>query len=77
MKEMQRIDDIFFHIIQKFKLTGQYSARHMNYECYRTVMNHHTEKCGLLSDYGLIFAKYYAEACERIPAGAVLENIHC
>jgi len=57
MKDMQRLDDIFYDLIQKFKLTGKYSARHMNYECMRTVMDNHTEKCGRLSDYGLMFDK--------------------
>jgi len=63
MREMQRIDDIFFNVIHKLKLTGNYSARHMKYDCMRAVMDNHTEKCGRLSDYGLMFAKYYAEAC--------------
>jgi hypothetical protein len=60
MREMQRIDDIFFHLSQILNLKGQYSPRHMNYECMRAVMDNHTKKCGRLSDYGLIFAKYYA-----------------
>ncbi len=60
MKDMQRLDDIFFTLAQKFNLTGVYSPRHMNYECMRTVMDNHTHKCGRLSDYGLMFAKYYA-----------------
>lgn len=57
---MQRVDDIFFYLSQKLKLTGEYSPRHMNYDCMRAVMDNHTEKCGRLSDYGLMFAKYYA-----------------
>ena len=35
----------------------------MNYTCMKAVMDNHTEKCGLLSDYGLRYAKYYADAC--------------
>lgn len=42
MRDMQRIDDIFFHLIQNLKLDGQYSPRHMNYNCMRAVMNNHT-----------------------------------
>ncbi len=72
MKSMQRLDDIFFNLSQKLKLTGTYSPRHMNYECMRTMMDNHTQKCGMLSDYGLMFAKYYAEACERYPAAKIL-----
>ena len=60
MREMQRIDDIFFHLSQILNLKGEYSPRHMNYECMRAVMDNQTKKCGRLSDYGLIFAKYYA-----------------
>lgn len=42
MKDMQRLDDIFYHLIEQYKLTGQYSARHMNYQCMRAVMDNHT-----------------------------------
>jgi 23S rRNA maturation-related 3'-5' exoribonuclease YhaM len=44
----------------------------MKYDCMRAVMDNHTEKCGRLSDYGLIFAKYYAEACEMYPAHKII-----
>jgi hypothetical protein len=42
MKEMQKLDDIFFYLSQKLKLKGDYSPRHMNYSCMRTVMDNHT-----------------------------------
>lgn len=77
MKSMQRIDDIFFYLAQVLKLTGEYSPRHMNYECMRAVMDNHTDKCGRLSDYGLMFAKYYAEACEIYPAAKIIDNVRC
>ena len=64
MRDMQRQDDIFYHLQKEFALTGTYSPRHMKYECMRAVMDNHTQKCGRLSDYGLRYAKYYAEACE-------------
>ena len=75
MKEMQRLDDIFFYLSQKLKLRGEYSPRHMKYDCMRAVMDNHTEKCGRLSDYGLIFAKYYAEACEMYPSQRIIEEV--
>lgn len=74
---MQRVDDIFFYLSQKLKLTGEYSPRHMNYDCMRAVMDNHTEKCGRLSDYGLMFAKYYAEACETYPAAQIIGSVKC
>ena len=74
---MQRIDDIFFYLAQVLKLTGEYSPRHMKYECMRAVMDNHTDKCGRLSDYGLMFAKYYAEACEIYPAAKIIDNVRC
>lgn len=63
MLSMQRIDRIFHKLIDELKLDGDYSPRHMDYECMRTVMDNHTEKCGRLTDYGLMYAKYYADAC--------------
>lgn len=42
MKEMQKLDDTFFYLSQKLKLRGEYSPRHMNYSCMRTVMDNHT-----------------------------------
>lgn len=77
MKSMQRVDDIFFHLAENLKLSGVYSPRHMNYECMRAVMDHHTAKCGRLSDYGLMFAKYYAEACETLPASKIISHVSC
>lgn len=64
MMDMQRLDDIFFHVQTELGLSGQYSPEKMNYDCMRRVMDNHTEKCGRLSDYGLRYAKFYAEACE-------------
>ena len=49
----------------------------MDYECMRTVMDYHTKRCGRLSDYGLMFAKYYAEACETYKAEKIVEKILC
>lgn len=74
---MQRLDDIFFHVAHELNVTGEYSPRHMNYECMRTVMDYHTTKCGKLSDYGLMFAKYYADACHSYSAGKIIEKILC
>jgi|JI6StandDraft_1071083.scaffolds.fasta_scaffold455862_1 hypothetical protein len=77
MRSMQRIDDIFFYLSQQLKLTGEYSPRHMNYDCMRAVMDNHTEKCGRLSDYGLMFGKYYAQACEMYSAEVIIKNVRC
>lgn len=74
---MQRIDHVFFHLIDELDLDGHYSPRHMNYECMRTVMDHHEQKCGRLSDYGLKYAKYFADACERYPSQTILKKIQC
>lgn len=77
MLSMQRIDQIFHKLIDELKLDGDYSPRHMNYECMRAAMNNHTAKCGLLSDYGLMYAKYYADACERYPIQKIIQNVEC
>ena len=75
MREMQRLDDIFFHIQTELNLTGQYSPRHINMDCMRTVMENHTQQCGRLSDYGLRYAKFYAEACETMPAEKIISTV--
>lgn len=77
MIDMQRHDNIFSPLIKRLHLTGDYEPRAMNYECMRSVMDNHTEKCGRLSDYGLTYAKYYAEACERYSAGRIIEEVQC
>ena len=68
MLDMQRLDSIFSKLGSRLHVTGDYSPRTMNYDCMRKVMDNHTNNCGRLSDYGLIYAKYYAEACERYSA---------
>lgn len=40
--DMQMVDTIFFTLIQNLGLKGEYSPRHMNYDCMRTVMDNHT-----------------------------------
>lgn len=77
MMDMQRHDNIFHHVQQDLKLSGQYSPRHMNYTCMRAVMDNHTEQCGRLSDYGLMYAKFYAEACERVSAEEIISKVRC
>lgn len=40
----------------------------MDYNCMRTVMDYYEQQCGRFSDYGLRYAKYFADACERYPS---------
>lgn len=77
MAEMQQLDDTFYHLQHSLKLTGEYSPRHMNYECMRAVMDNHTEQCGRLSDYGLRYAKFYAEACQTMSAETIISHVRC
>jgi hypothetical protein len=60
MKSMQKLDDIFFNLATKLNLNGKYSPLHANYDCMRTVIDYHQDRCGQFSDYGLSFIKYYA-----------------
>jgi hypothetical protein len=39
---MQKLDDIFFYLASALKLDGNYSPEHANYDCMRTVIDHHT-----------------------------------
>jgi hypothetical protein len=72
---MQRLDDIFFNLAQKLQLTGHSSPELANYDCQRAVIDNHIQQCGQFSDYGLSFIKYYAEACQSIPAHVIIEAL--
>ena len=63
MVSMQRFDDIFSHVQQKLHLSGAYDPYSINHDCMREVISNFEGKCGRLSDYGLIYVKYFAEAC--------------
>lgn len=68
MQSMQRLDDIFWHFHEKLGLTGEYDPYKLNFDCNRAIIKIFETKCGRLSDYGLIYVKYIAEACEtKIP----------
>ena len=77
MESMQRQDGIFKKLIENLNLDGDYSPEKMNYDCMRAVMDNHTNKCGRLTDYGLIYAKYYAQACEKYDASEIIANVEC
>lgn len=77
MKDMQRHDKIFHHLQEKLDLSGAYSPQNMNYDCMRALMDNHTEQCGRLSDYGLMYAKYYAEACEKYQTETIINHVQC
>ena len=63
---MQRIDSIFSTIAKNLRLKGKYEAEKINFDCLRPAMEAYENKCGRLSDYGLIYVKYFAEACETM-----------
>lgn len=77
MMDMQRLDDIFYHVQTELSLSGVYSPAKMNYDCMRAVMDNHTEQCGRLSDYGLRYAKLYAEACENYEPAYIISKVRC
>lgn len=77
MKSMQRFDDIFSHVHTELKLSGNYNPYSINFDCLRETMDFFEQKCGRLSDYGLYYVKYFAEACENISPFTIQSTIHC
>ena len=71
MVSMQRFDDIFWHMQSKLQLKGIYDPYKLNHDCMRQVISRFEEKCGRLSDYGLIYVKYIAESCETYGASTI------
>lgn len=75
MRSMQRFDDIFFHFQEKLGLSGEYDAYHLNFDCNRAAIESFEQKCGRISDYGLLYVKYIAEACQRRDPGEVVSTL--
>ena len=74
---MQRFDTIFAKIASKLSLTGEYNADKLNFDCLRKVMDASESRCGRLSDYGLIYVKYFAQACEAYAPESIISSIEC
>lgn len=77
MRSMQHMDNTFHPIIEAFKLDGKYNSDSINFECLRPVIENLEEKCGRISDYGLIYIKYIAQACESISVEEISNHIRC
>ena len=77
MVSMQRFDDIFSHVQQKLHLSGTYDPYNINHDCMREVISNFEGKCGRLSDYGLIYVKYFAEACQTFGPSVISSTIEC
>jgi hypothetical protein len=77
MASMQRYDSIFNSLGKSLSVTGTYDASIINFECLRTTIDTFEEKCGKFSDYGLGFIKFLAEACEKHPSSAIVEQMKC
>jgi hypothetical protein len=72
MASMQRIDSIFSKIARNLRLKGKYEAEQINFDCLRPTMEAYEKQCGRLSDYGLIYVKYFAEACAILPYAQII-----
>ena len=74
---MQRIDKMFAPYIEEKQLTGNYDAYKIQFQCMREVLGNLEERCGRLTDYGLIYVKYIAEGCETMSSHAIQGMISC
>ena len=77
MKSMQRIDKMFAPYVEAKQLTGAYDPYKIQFECMREVLTSVEERCGRLSDYGLIYVKFIAEGCETMSGQAISGMISC
>lgn len=77
MTSMANYDSTFKKFDTTLKLTGTYDAENINFECLRTSIDTYEARCGKFTDYGLMFAKNFAEACERFSAEEVINTITC
>jgi hypothetical protein len=77
MASMQAYDTAFKLFNAKLELNGEYDSANINFECLRTVIDTHEQKCGKFSDYGLQFVKNMAEACEKHEAQKVVAALRC
>jgi len=60
---MKRYENIFNRFSSKLKISGDYDATNINFECLRSSIDYFEEKCSKFSDYGLSFMKYLSHAC--------------
>lgn len=58
-------------------LTGEYDVQNIKFDCLRRTMDGYERKCAKLSDYGLQYVKYFAEACQEHQAIQIIEAIIC
>ncbi len=63
MASMERYDSTFKAFDQKLKLDGTYDTANINFSCLREVIDTYEQRCGKLSDYGLMYVKNFVEAC--------------
>lgn len=77
MTSMANYDSTFSKFDTTLKLTGNYDAENINFECLRTSIDTYEAKCGKFTDYGLMFAKNFAEACEKFSVEEIAKTISC
>lgn len=74
---MLRFDTIFSHLKGTLKLPDSYDVANIRFDCLRDIMDSFEDKCGHLSDYGLIYVKYLATACEYHQSQTIINTISC
>ena len=74
---MQKYDNVFSQFSRTLKVSGDYDAKKINFECLKASVDHFETKCEKFSDFGLGFIKYFAHACETIPTQTILDAVRC
>ena len=74
---MAKFESIFKKFTEKIRVSGDYDAKKINFECLKTSVDHFEAKCEKFSDFGLGFIKYFAHACETVQTDVILDAIKC
>lgn len=74
---MENYDSTFKQFDTQLELNGSYDSANINFSCLRDVIDSYEQKCGKLSDYGLMYVKNFVEACEKYDTLKVIRTLEC
>ena len=77
MRSMKQYDDSFNRFAAALSLRNTYDPANINFDCLRNSIHFYEDKCGKFSDYGLMYIKNIAEACENHPYEFILRHLEC
>jgi len=64
MESMQSFDMFFSEFQNKLSFSEVYNSEKINFECLRASIDTYESRCQKFTDYGMIYMKNFASACE-------------